>query len=630
MTVNKSLIISSAIVFALAAPVAIADVDNNLVQLDLKKSSTNAVDVTLVTSESYGDNVLVRKKSDNKYVILIPQVRSAGYSASNLGGVRDLVSSVDVKTVDDTSGGYTKVTLITTKPLDIKTRTVKSRPITADQREYNTLIAQANAVKNTVSTQEPPKIRDQKTEVTVNKAPKQESVQPKKVEQQPKKAEKVKTESKVQKTSDIKLSSIVPEENGKQVKKSNLTRFLNEAKQEKALEEIPQAIPTDATAANKNIENTEYTEMSNNSLISRIKHKIKSGMTKVSHKMSFKHSKAFGIGILGLAALLLLFSRRRKQVPEVIEYTMPASDTAQTEQQPQQINTEEINDIADNNGLSWKEKYQLYMDKSAEPVARANNQGNYSFIKTPSKSAIEAKRQELERLISEEPSKMQDFEIIEDSNMYSEDSSIAKTIKFKAFENNLNSLNMSKRNRAKSRFKKYEVEIPMHEQKTVILDDSPLSTNKRNLKGANLEVSDVDKRRIKYQPKEYIMSSVDEYLNILDSEKSLNTSENQNSKRVSTNPIAMQKDDSFLKGTVVKSGFKISPDKGFYLINKDGKNSLIGKVNDKVTVIKNFDNNVTTPIQVRHDNNNVYMVKAGGYKSLVEVDDDKMGVLIEL
>ena len=92
----------------------------------------------------------------------------------------------------------------------------------------------------------------------------------------------------------------------------------------------------------------------------------------------------------------------------------------------------------------------------------------------------------------------------------------------------------------------------------------------------------------------------------------------------------MQKDDSFLKGTVVKSGFKISPDKGFYLINKDGKNSLIGKVNDKVTVIKNFDNNVTTPIQVRHDNNNVYMVKAGGYKSLVEVDDDKMGVLIEL
>ena len=36
------------------------------------------------------------------------------------------------------------------------------------------------------------------------------------------------------------------------------------------------------------------------------------------------------------------------------------------------------------------------------------------------------------------------------------------------------------------------------------------------------------------------------------------------------------------------------------------------------------------PVQVRHDNANVYMVKAGGFKSLVEVNEDKMGVLIEL
>ena len=47
-------------------------------------------------------------------------------------------------------------------------------------------------------------------------------------------------------------------------------------------------------------------------------------------------------------------------------------------------------------------------------------------------------------------------------------------------------------------------------------------------------------------------------------------------------------------------------------------------------VKKKFDKNVTNPIQVRHDNANVYMVKAGDFKSLVEVDKDKMGVLIEL
>ena len=276
MVVNKSHIISSAIVLALSAPLVVADVDNNLVQLDLKRSASNAVDVTLVTSENYGDNVLVRKKSDNKYVILIPQVRSAGYSASNLSGVKDLVSNVDVKTVDDTSGGYTKVTLITTKPLDIKTRTVKSKPITAEQHEYNTLIAQANAVKNTVTTQEPPKIRERKTEVTVNKAPKQETIQHKKVEQQPKKSE-----PKIQNNkSDIKLSNIVPEEKVQQSRKNNLTELINEAKQEKALEELPKAIPANVTVTdNEKIKNiANLPTINKKSLISKIKHKLKTGI----------------------------------------------------------------------------------------------------------------------------------------------------------------------------------------------------------------------------------------------------------------------------------------------------------------------------------------------------------------
>lgn len=166
MVVKKINIISAAVILGLITPVAIS-ADNNLVQLDLKRSSSDSVDVTLVTSDNYNDNVLVRKKSDNKYVILVPKVQSSGFSASNLNGVRDLVSNIDVKTIEDTSGGYTKVTLITTKPLDIKTKTIKSRPLTSEQKEYNTLIAQANAVKNTVS--EAPKLREQKPKLRLIK-----------------------------------------------------------------------------------------------------------------------------------------------------------------------------------------------------------------------------------------------------------------------------------------------------------------------------------------------------------------------------------------------------------------------------------------------------------------------------
>jgi len=607
MVIKKSHIISTALFLSIiTAPAVIGDDSNSLVQLDLKKTSGDSVDVTLVTSNTYGDNVLVRKKSDNKYVILIPKVQSSGFSASNLSGVRDLVSDVDVKTINDTTGGYTKVTLITTKPLDIKTKTVKSTPLTSEQKEYNTLIAQANAIKNTV-TKDAPKIREQKTEVTVGKVSEQK-IQPKQ-EKQPAKTETKQIEPKKTeaKKADIKLAEITPKNIEKQNRHAHLAELINEAKQEKALEEIPDVAPSvPEPIVNNEIQDIENLVPQETKKVSSIS--IKSILSKIKHKIPSKLPKALGIILLSGFAITLISKRSKKEI---------LNNNYDLQTQDKTDNTTITENIINDNELSWKEKYQLYIDKSAAPVARANNKGNYSFIKRPSKQAIEAKREELEKMITPQDA----FEIVENENLYSEDSTISKTIKFKAFENNTNTLSMAKRGRQhRSRFKKYETEIPLREQKTINLEDSPLSSNPRSLKDANLKVTDVDKKRLKYQPKEYIMSSVDEYLNILDNE----------TKPSVTNPIAKSKENNYFKGSVVKSGYKIDSNKGFYIVNKDGKNKLVGKVNDKVFVLKDFDRNISNPIQVRHDNANVYMVKTDGFKSLVEVDNDKMGVLIEL
>ena len=158
------------------------------------------------------------------------------------------------------------------------------------------------------------------------------------------------------------------------------------------------------------------------------------------------------------------------------------------------------------------------------------------------------------------------------------------------------------------------------------------------------------------------MSSVDEFFSIIDKEqatkeeakKLLNPTinpvitnniqtpsnniktpelENKSVTKSQTNPITQLRNEtknSYLNGLIVKSGYNIDNNKGFYVVNLDGKSALIGKVNDEIFVLKKFDGNVTNPIQVRHDNANVYMVKAGDFKSLVEVNNDKMGVLIEL
>lgn len=584
MVVKKSNLISIAILLGLMAPVAFADNANSLVQLDLKRTSNDAVNVTLFTTNTYNDNVMVRKKSDNKYVILIPKVQSSGYSASNLNGVRDLVSNVDVKTVNDTSGGYTKVTLITTKPLEIKTSARLSAPVTAEQRETQTLIAQANAVKNTISRQDvPPKLREQKTEVTVNKAPAEKPV--KKAE--PKKQEVKKPE--------IKLVEIDPEKIQRQERKLHL----EEMKQEVRLEQnIPEELPElPETVVNEEQPVQDIQEM--------------------PQKPSAKHkAKKAALGLLSLLGLFALGKLFKGTVK-----TYAPQEAFIDSVVPSEPEIDKVSDIVDNSELSWKEKYQMYLDKSATPVSRGENKGNYMFIKTPN---IEKKREKLERLVTEPV-----FDIVEPEIVESEDEVISKTIKLKAFGNRSKSLKMTSRD--KSRFKKYEVEIPLHEQKNIELGESLLHSNPRSFADANLKITDVDKKRIKYEPKEYIMSSVDEYFSILDKEQQKISA--PVAKVSASNPIAKHRNEnksSYLKGLIVKSGFNIDDSKGFYLVNQDGQNALIGKVNDEVFVLKKFDKNVTSPIQVRHDKDNVYMVKAGEFKSLVEVNDSKMGVLIEL
>lgn len=634
MVVKKSNIISIAIILGLSfVPVTFADSANNLVQLDLKRASNDAVNVTLFTTNNYNDNVMVRKKSDNKYVILIPKVQSSGFSASNLSGVRDLVSNVDVKTVNDTSGGYTKVTLITTKPLDIKTSSRKSAPVTQEQKDYQTLIAQANAVKNNVTKHDaPPKLREQKTEITVNKAPADKKVK----QAEPKKVETQKP--------NIKLEEVDTEKLQRQTRKEHLAELVQEVKDEKIAQNVPDVVPEvteSATVDANNVQDISKIHPEQKvSIISKIKNKASKMPKKVKYAM---------FGILGLFVLSKMLKRSANSYsPQTQAY---GANSAQADTN---IDYDRVNNIIDNSELSWRDKYKMYLDKSAIPVSRGENKGNYTFIKTPNiqqnkkqvgqdKKRRQEKVERLERLVT--PVNHETFNDIEPEIVESEDEVISKAIKLKAFEKRAKSLKMTSRD--KSRFRKYEVEIPLHEQKNIELGDSMLHTNPRSLEGANLKITDVDKNRIKYEPKEYVMSSVDEYFSILDKEQEQAQQAQQPlqplpqpkiettpmAKPVASNPIARQKSESkssYLKGLIVKSGFNIDDNKGFYLVSQDGQNALVGKVKDEVFVLKKFDKNVTTPIQVRHDNANVYMVKAGEFKSLVEVNDDKMGVLIEL
>ena len=639
MVVKKSSLIGIALLLALAtAPISgtLANAGNSLTQLDLKRSSNNSVDVTLFTSNGYNDNVMVRKKSDNKYVILIPKVQSSGYSASSLNGVKDLVSNVDVKTVNDTNGGYTKVTLITTKPLDIKTSTQKSSPLTEDQKEYKTLIAQANAVKNNISKQEPPKQNFQKTEVTVNKASTPTTT---------KTTTQTKTNKEIKKVSNapkITLTEVKPqvEDKARQTRRAQLAELINEVKQEKTTqvpkENLDNVVPPAETLVNNQTSQEvkdikEMPKVEKPSILATIKHKAKKAVKPVGIALASLFGLMFILRILGAIAS----ATKEVQTSFVDQLAQNRSETENTN----------YNNLTDDEDLSWQERYQRYLDASAKPVPRANNKGNYTFIKTPAEPAkkLNKKRSDLEKMVAD-VANVRRVEI-EPEIVETEDDAIQKSIKFKAFDNRRTVLDTTSRDKIKSRFKKYENELPLHEQKNIELGESILHSNPRRFKDAALNVADVDKNRLKFNDSDYTMSSVDEYFAILDKEQPAiqpvvepkieinNTKRPVPSKVSQTNPITKLKNEtksSYLNGLIIKSGYNIDNNKGFYVVNLDGKSALIGKVNNEVFVLKKFDSNVTNPLQVRHDNANVYMVKAGNFKSLIEVTDQKMGVLIEL
>ena len=102
--------------------------------------------------------------------------------------------------------------------------------------------------------------------------------------------------------------------------------------------------------------------------------------------------------------------------------------------------------------------------------------------------------------------------------------------------------------------------------------------------------------------------------------------------KVVNNPIEVQKsvmqEKPTFSGLIVKTGCNIDEDRGFYIVNLDGTSALIGRIKDDVVVLKKFDDTSDKKLQVRHDKDNIYMVKTEGFKSLI--DATNMGVLVEL
>ena len=725
--------------------------DNTLSQVDIRRNSSDGLEFTLYTSSPYADNVVVTKKSDNKYVILMPNVNSASGSKPDFSSVKDMVSDVDVRAVNDGTGGYTKVTVITNRPVDIKTNTAKSMPATEGEREYRALIAQKRTPVQQHAVSQPassapakqstgfklPEIQPTKTAADIVStaaaaAKPQTKTQPKEQAKQqttPKAVSKPEAKPAVDKK---QVSTKVA--NAQPAKDSNIKPVSAQKTETAPIQAQPAKTSAATPVTTDNLNNinnsvsdkpvqtqqTEQTKPQNTQETTNTETKtIAAGTPAVSelmHKISAKLPKNLPVTLtmilVPLICLMALFNLIRNSLLRSQVLKASFLQNIANGKKPVQ----NYDNIINNENLSWQEKYQQYMDVSGEKAetsakAAEDAQEKYTFITkakqqqpahetiqkpstndgntiksklapraAQSKYVKESRLERLERMLHSSPNrektqiendiieteKLTPAELTTDtipeaaSPLAAEDNTIhenMKSVKFKAFEEKV-ALEETHRNK-KIKHRKVQIELPK-EGPHVNLGYSQLHTNPRLFKNANLSVSDLIatsnkllniKPEFKEDKNDYDVISVDEYFNIIDDDKSKVTSSlsdivanslaNMKTNSINTakpktnitNPITKTKNETkadYLSGLIVKSGFNIDANRGFYLVSLDGKSAIVGRIGEEVFVLKKFDRNINQPLQVRMDNPNVYMVKADNFKSLVEVGKDNMGVLIEL
>lgn len=717
---------------------AVADSLSNLLQMDVKKSSAaDTVDVTFYTTGEASNSVVTRK-ANNRYVVLLPNTSSTASVAPSIGGVKDLITDVEVKHVNDGIGGYTKVTFGTTKPINIKTHMKKTNPLTQAQKDSQAIIAKNNAVTkpateqpkaqatpkevaktttNNTQTKPVTQATTQKTStpkvipVSIPKAPvvastpKKETVKPK-VEQkvQPKAVTQPKVEAKVQPKvvtkqpvaqtpSDTYVPRMKFDKNGKRI-----IDLEPRVSHKIVVEQPTKSVKVEPLVAEEQAPIREVAPVVAESAIET----PVSTPSKTSHDMPVWILFAGG-GVALLGILYLMYDAMKhaneKDQSRLESFFKLSSQSAAKRRR------REYYDIANNKDLNWQEKYKMYVEKEerrkpkkdesamsyitdmsglkkaivepevqveqpvqevvSAPKAELKPQPIVKSHEDVVKEKLQAKISQMEHSLAQTPTLKEPEEV--SNEVKSEDNAITNKIseiKLKSFSKPV-SLKETQRSLLEddkkiSRNKSYE------EGRFVKLSNSPLSVNRRKSGASKLAISDLLTTGSKYltnngemkmskENENYLVSSLNEYISLLDSEATSTATVSRNSvadtlsqvksssaqamsRSGVSNPISrgsnpMTKNASpatYMNGLIVKSGYNIDSEKGFYVVNIDGVSALVGRIKDNIFVLKKFDQVVDKPIQVRQDHGSVYIVRVGGFKCLVDVSKDKMGTLIEI
>ena len=99
-----------------------SDFKNSLLKVDYVKTGNDSYNIRLFTQKPYSEPIKVIKKTNTSYYILLPETFHSVGSVAPFGDIKSTEVKLFPYAGQDLNNGYTKISIYTSKPLNIKTQ----------------------------------------------------------------------------------------------------------------------------------------------------------------------------------------------------------------------------------------------------------------------------------------------------------------------------------------------------------------------------------------------------------------------------------------------------------------------------------------------------------------------------
>ncbi len=661
--VIRYIFISLIIIFG-SQTFAANEYNNELLKVDIDQTSQDTVKVNIYTEKPYKDKIIVNKRPDNKYVILLPETANSVTTKPDISGASAL-NDIDVKSHQYSSlpdKAYTKITIDGKKSLEIVPQafTTKKASSTRQSNKRPTLSPQQ------VQTVVPQRIINQQRPVTtsdfVPSYERQRQINQQQnyiaIPQQTQTPNYTRNETSVQQyqTPRTVQPSIVSEQrqsiitapvqqNNNQVEENTNNREnTNKPTEETVTSEKNNQAVDDATTEQLDNDISED-ELAFFKKIIRFKQKV---VRKVKKILSFRISFATFMTVLQLILLLALI----KIISDLVK-------KVQSTTEPQPITKRLIHDSNETYEQAYPSYSNMDVYNSNRSTFEEDNKEGFKVTPLSAPSTFTGNLNQKNRLGNYKNT------LSEQNDFYRPINELNKEDKMSIFDENSKDIE-------KTIFKNPLTPISKQDEETLFdeiepeQENTPFSNNEYTDKRDDFfnytnssdsqddffifEDEDEDEN-IQYQEdylddeeyeededeEEYEYSEEEDY-NEYDEEQEYNEEEDSYSASDDDNaekPAEEATQSNPFEHLSVQSKYVIDSQRGFAQVNVDGIYALIGYIGSKISIIRKFKEEVNGTMQVRlneqpNPETMIYIIKLGSYKTLVEVKPNSIRQLLDL